>query len=328
MKKEQLDLSITLGEYAHHVFRQNFQRFTDQETDVLQDSDPEPLHQMRVGMRRLRTAIQVFGVALRLPDNVDSASIGKIAKSLGKTRDLDVLKQDLETRYQPYLTKQEHAKIDKAFKQLHKVRGKQFRTLKETIHGDRYRALKRSIEDWLEQPRYQMLAALPIVQILPDLLLPLVCQLFLHPGWLVGTTIQDSVVTLVPLNHVDELNQQMERIGPILHDLRKRVKEVRYQTEFFSPFYEQSYEQWTEELKTMQDRLGELQDQAVERQFLESVLRSDLETVLPTVKAMMEQNQTLFWQMWQPIQQRYLSLEQRQSLRSLLMNPLSFASRH
>ncbi|MBF2077247.1 MAG: hypothetical protein IGR76_01695 [Synechococcales cyanobacterium T60_A2020_003] len=73
----------------------------------------------------------------------------------------------------------------------------------------------------------------------------------------------------------------------------------------------------------MQDRLGELQDQAVERQFLESVLRSDLETVLPTVKAMMAQNQTLFWQTWQPIQQRYLSLEQRQSLRSLITSPLS-----
>jgi CHAD domain-containing protein len=325
MKTERLDLSITFGDYAHQIMLENFQQFIDQEEDVLDDADPEPLHQMRVGMRRFRTAIQVFSAALILPNGVDNSSIGRIARRLGKTRDLDVLKQDLERRYQPSLAIAEQLQFQKALKRLHQVRAKSFRDLKETINGDRYQTLKRSIKTCLAQSRYQLIAGVPLVQVLPDLLLPLVCQLFLHPGWLVGTSIQLADISLTSSDDAEELRQHIERISPVLHDLRKRVKEVRYQTEFFSPFYEASYGGWIEEFKTIQDLLGQLQDQVVQHQFLETVLRTNLDKGLPSVNEIMRQDQILFWQSWQSIQQRYLSPEVRQSLRSLLTHPLALA---
>ena len=37
------------------------------EAEALQDQDPEALHQMRIGMRRLRTALTGFAPALELP---------------------------------------------------------------------------------------------------------------------------------------------------------------------------------------------------------------------------------------------------------------------
>jgi CHAD domain-containing protein len=322
MKTQPLDHSIRLGECADRIIRYQFQKILDQEKAVLKDKKPEPLHQMRVGMRRLSTAVQVFSTAIVLPQAANHRAIGKTAQSLGKTRDLDVLQQELRTRYQPLLQKKEQSKLDTALKHLKQKRGEQFLHLQKTLHGDRYDRLKQAIQAWLEQPTYTGIGGLPVSQSLPDLLLPLTCQLFLHPGWLVGTSIDGGSVTLLPIGNAEDLNQQCLQFGDLLHGLRKQTKQVRYQAEFFSDFYEVSYLQRIEEFKTIQDILGQIQDHLVLRQFLESTLDADLAEALPTVAQVIQQDQITLWQSWQLLQQRYLSLEFRQGLRSLLTTPL------
>ncbi|WP_052128190.1 CHAD domain-containing protein [Neosynechococcus sphagnicola] len=321
MKTQPLDLSIKLGDYGYQIIRENFQRFVDQEAAVLKDKDPEPLHQMRVGMRRLRTAVQVFSTAIALPKVVSDGSIGKIAKRLGKTRDLDVLQYELVTHYQPLLQRPERSNFDEVLKHLQQTRGESFLHLQETLNGDRYHKLKQAIQVWIDQPTFTLMGALSVREILPDLLLPLICQLFLHPGWLVGTTIQAGKVTLLSIENSAELNLQLEQFSDVLHDLRKQMKGVRYQAEFFSDFYEASYLQRIEEFRTIQDVLGQLQDHEVLLQFLASTLKGDLSTVLPTVNQILQQQQATFWQTWQPLQQHYLCSDVRQSLRSLLTTP-------
>lgn len=322
MKTQNLDPTIDLGQYSHQIIQQNLQRFVEQEKAVLKDHDSEPLHQMRVGMRRLRTAVRVFEPAIVLPKTVSYSSIGKVMSSLGETRDLDVLKQILKKQYQPLLQQSEQSKFNKVLKKLHKKRAQSSVQLKEMLKSDRYIHLKKSIESWISEPVYTPIGSLLVIQVLPDLLLPLVCQIFLHPGWLVGTTMRDGNVTLIENPAV--LNQQCSQFGDLLHDLRKKMKGVRYQAEFFSGFYAADYLQTIEEFKTIQDVLGELQDRVVLRQFLESTLNADLEKVLPTVNQILEQEQLAFWQSWQPLQERYLALDFRQSIRSLLTTPLAF----
>lgn len=320
MKTQILDATIDLGEYSHQIIHQNLQRFVDQEKAVLKDQDSEPLHQMRVGMRRLRTAVGVFESAIVLPKTVSHSSLGKISHCLGATRDLDVLSHELKIRYQPLLKEAERSNFDKVLKKLHKKRAQSFLKLKEMLKGDRYIHLKQSLSDWVDRPIYKPIGALLVIQVLPDLLLPLICQIFLHPGWLVGTTIQAGNVML--MDNSTALNQQWSQFGDLLHDLRKQMKGVRYQAEFFSGFYDADYLQTIEEFKTIQDILGELQDRVVLRQFLESTLNSDLAKVLPTVNQILQQEQLGFWQRWQPLQERYLSLDLRQSMRSRLTIPL------
>jgi CHAD domain-containing protein len=322
MKAHSLNLSIALGEYGYQIFRQNFQKVFDREEAVLRDEDPEPLHQMRVGMRRLRTAVRVFSPAIVLPKEVSDPSIGRIAKSLGETRDLDVLQQELTTRYQPLLQKAEQSKFNEVLKHLHQKRDRSFLLLQKTLNSDRYQKLKQSIHAWLDQPTYTPMGNISVLEILPDLLLPLICQLFLHPGWLVGTTIKVGKATLMPIENFEELNLQLQEFGEVLHSLRKQIKGVRYQAEFFSAFYEASYMQRIEEFKAIQDILGQFQDRVVLRQFLESTLKANLVKVLPTINQTMQQDEAVFWQSWQPLQQRYLSSEFRESLRSLLTTPL------
>jgi CHAD domain-containing protein len=321
MKTQPLDHSITLGEYASQIIFSKFQKIVDQEEAVLKDKKPEPLHQMRVGMRRLSTAVQVFSTAIVLPKAANHLAIEKIARSLGRPRDLDVLQQQLTSRYQPLLQKKEQSKFDKALKQLGQKRDKQFLHLQKTLDGDRYNQLKQAVQAWLDQPTYTQIGDLLVSQTLPDLLLPLTCQLFLHPGWLVGTIIHGKKVTLLPIENAEAVNQQCSQFGDVLHGLRKQTKQVRYQAEFFSDFYEGSYLQRIEELKTIQDILGQIQDHLVLRQFLELTLDADLAEVLPTVAQVIQQDQITLWESWQPIQQRYLSLEFRQLLRSLLTTP-------
>jgi CHAD domain-containing protein len=321
MKNLPLDKSITLGECACQIIHSKFQKIVHQEEAVLKDEQPEPLHQMRVGMRRLSTAVQVFSTAVVLPRAANHRAIGKIARNLGKTRDLDVLQQELTSRYKPLLQKKEQSKFDKVLKKLGQKRDKQFLHLQKTLHGDRYNQLKQAVQAWLDQPIYTQIGDLSVSQSLPDLLLPLTCQLFLHPGWLVGTIIHGKKITLLPIENAEAVNQQCLQFGDLLHGLRKQTKQVRYQAELFSDFYGVSYLQKIESFKTTQDILGQIQDHLVMRQFLESTLNADLAEVLPTVAQVIQQDQIALWQSWQPIQQRYLSLEFRQVLRSSLTTP-------
>lgn len=325
MNVQTLDPAITLAEYAHQTIQQTVKKIMAQEDTVLKDKHPEPLHQMRVGMRRLRTAVKVFSTTIVMPKAVSNAAIGKIANTLGGTRDLDVLQQELITHYQPLLKKSEKTKFDAVLKQVSQTRQHRFAQLQKTLNSDRYQKLKRSLQDWLEHPVYTPMGDLFVSQALPDLLLPLVCQLFLHPGWLVGTTVQAGNVTLIPLEETEALNQQFHQFNHLLHGLRKQIKGVRYQAEFFSGFYDTSYLERVEEFKSLQEILGQLQDHVVLRQFLESTLGTDLGKVLPSVDRAMQQDQATFWQNWQPLQHRYLSLEFRQSLRSLLTTPTALA---
>jgi CHAD domain-containing protein len=325
MKTQPLDRSITVGECACQIIRPKFQKIVDQEKAVLKDENSEPLHQMRVGMRRLSTAFRVFSPAVVLPKAAHHLAIGKIAQRLGKTRDLDVLQQALTSRYQPLLQEKEQSKFNKVLKHLKQKRDKQFLHLQKTLNSDRYDQLKQAIQAWLDQPTYTCMGDLTVSQSLPDLLLPLTCQLFLHPGWLVGTSIHRGKIMLLPIENAEAVNQQCLQFGDVLHGLRKQTKRVRYQAEFFSDFYEASCLQRIEEFKTIQDILGQIQDHLVLRQFLELTLNADLAKVLPTVAQVIQQEQITLWQNWQPIQQRYLSLEFRQGLRSLLTTPLELA---
>lgn len=321
MKTQSLDLSTQLGTYGHRIIHHNVHKFVEQEKAVLKDKDSEPLHQMRVGMRRLRTAIQVFGIAIVLPKAISSSSIGIIFKRLGETRDLDVLEHVLTTRYQPLLHKGERSKFDKVLMHLHHTRDRSMLHLKKTLNDDRYHKFKHALQIWVEHPVYSVMGDLLVEPMLPDLLLPLICELFLHPGWLVGTIAKNGKAMPIEIDNLKELYQQELQCSGVLHDLRKQMKRVRYQTEFFSEFYGISYVQRIEEFKLIQDILGQRQDHLVLSQFLESILDGDLGKDLPTVNNVMQQEQADFWQRWQPIQQRYLSSDFRDSFRSLLTTP-------
>ncbi|QMS87866.1 CHAD domain-containing protein [Nostoc edaphicum CCNP1411] len=312
----------TLGDYAYQAIQKHFKKTLKWEKSVKKDEDPEALHQMRVGMRRLRTAVTRFGLAVDVSKPVSDRNIGKIARRLGSLRDLDVLKESLENNYKPNLPRKEQESLQIAFTALAKQREDVLSSVQKTLKSESYKSLKDALDKWLEKPSYQPFASVTIQQVLPDLLLPEVSNFLLHPGWLIGTEIVDSELKVQKNWEPEKIEKQLTTEGEVLHNLRKEAKRVRYQMELFSDLYGESYAAYITEVKSIQEILGTMQDSAVLTEWLADVFKSELQT-LPTLVSLLTENRYQSWQQWQPLQERYLKTETRHSFHLTILHPLS-----
>ncbi|MBF2027998.1 MAG: CHAD domain-containing protein [Oscillatoriales cyanobacterium C42_A2020_001] len=293
--------SLTFGEYANAVIEEQYCSIIKREPKVLADESPEHLHQMRVGTRRLRTALQVFSAAIALPAIASEKQVGALARVLGELRDLDVQIADLQTTYRPQLKGKEKDLLDDTIRDLKKERRQVFVTVENTLQRSRYRNFKAAYEQWLDQPQFTPLAQLPIVTLLPDLLSPLLSELLLHPGWLVSA------------------NYASDAEGETLHNLRKAFKHVRYQAEFFAPFYGEPFRQWINEIKSLQEKLGKLQDSHVLQELLAAHLPKRAE--LPTLQKSIQHTRKDALADWDDIRQKYLDPAVRWQLHQMLLTP-------
>jgi len=299
LAKYSLLKNMTLGAYAHATIAEQYRYTVKWEKHVIADKHPEDLHQMRVGSRRLRTALQVFGMAVALPKAGAEKRVRDLARALGQLRDLDVQIAALREDYQPQLGKKERAALTKVLVVLEQERSQVLTAVRATLSGRRYQRLKSAYKIWIEQPQYGAIATLPLKSLIPDLLNPLLCHLLLHPGW------------LVPLE--DAFGER----GLILHDLRKVCKHVRYQAEFFKPFYGKPFQQWIKEVKLFQEQLGKLNDTHVLMELLAQKLAS--KTRLPTLRETIHQEQIEAMAQWEEWRHKYLDPDYRYQLHSLLL---------
>ncbi|MBW4426379.1 MAG: CHAD domain-containing protein [Nostoc desertorum CM1-VF14] len=313
----------TLGDYAYQAIEKHFKKTLKWEKSVKKDEDPEALHQMRVGMRRLRTSVTSFGLAVDLPKPVNDKNIGKIARRLGSLRDLDVLKESLENNYKPSLPCEEQESLQTAFKALAKQREDVESSVQKTLKDESYKSLKDALDKWLDKPSYQPLASFTIQQVLPDLLLPEVSSFLLHPAWLVGTEFVESEVIIQKNWKPEKIEKQLTTEGEIIHSLRKEAKRLRYQMELFTDLYGESYAAYLTEVKNIQEILGTMQDSAVLTDWLTDVFKSEIQTELPTLAALLTENRYQSWQKWQPLQERYLKAETKHSFHLTILHPLS-----
>jgi CHAD domain-containing protein len=303
----------TLGDWAAIAIDKHLEKVIKHEANVLKDKSPEDLHQMRVGMRRLRSAITGFAPALKLPKAAQEKKIGKIARILGTLRDLDVLKAALEDEYKPSLPSNEQKALETALDDLDKQRRNAVTAVKETLHDKSYKSLKQSLTKWLQQPKYQAIAQMPIEEVLPDLLLPEVSKLLLHPGWLLGSELKQA--------EIETVEQLLAAEGEVLHSLRKQVKRTRYQMEVFSDFYGESYQAYLEDVKSIQEVLGKIQDGAVLADFLEKAADKEIKHSSPTLANQLAQTSYAAWQQWQNLQQRYLNIDVRKGFHVAILEP-------
>ncbi|BAZ09277.1 CHAD domain-containing protein [Calothrix sp. NIES-4071] len=322
----------TLGDYAYQAIQKHFKKTLKWEKTVKKDEDPEALHQMRVGMRRLRTAVTRFGFVVNLPKAVTDRNIGKIARTLGSLRDLDVLKEAVEKNFLPHLPPQELKHLEKAFDAIAISRGQALTDVKETLKNARYKSLKHSLDNWLEEPRYQESAPLPIDLVLPDLLLPEVSHFFLHPGWQFGMPLGNgsgvstsaSLLRSYPKGMTSvQTEQNLDSNHEVLHSLRKQAKRLRYQMELFSEFYGENYEEHLAEVKNIQDVLGEIHDSDVLEDWLVDVFGEHFTEKLPTFTSLLVDKRHQLWQQWAPIQRRYTQLDTRNQLHLAILHPIS-----
>ena len=309
----------SLQDYLHTAIRRYVRKVTRYEKAVIADRDPENLHQMRVGMRRLRTALKTYGSGVQLPVTAREPQVAKVARRLGNLRDIDVLLETLERQYWPALPFAEQLQLAKVMEALTRDRQKAFKRAKSTLEGETYQNLKTSIRAWLRSPEYKPLGRLPVAAIVPEFVQPLLSRLWLHPGWLVGTEFRsDRFYPLTDLSP-EAAEAFLSEKGTPLHDLRKQVKRVRYQLDFCADWLGKDLQPELKRMSRLQDALGIMQDSVVLEEFLDKALDKHFKELMPTLASILVQSRHRAWLEWQPLQTHYLGEGERRDIYRMLL---------
>ena len=288
--------TLTSGSFAKTLIQCQIRRLGKLQGDVLDDRDPEPLHQLRVSLRRLRTALGQFAPALELPDGVSEPRIASVARRTGLCRDLDVLSLRLREQLLPRLPHAEQDRLTGAMKRLSHDRAQAFDTLREALHSPRYLKLLARLSKWDNLPRFTPLGELPLLPWLYDWQAPFTAGLFLHPGWTADDPAAKS-----------------------LHGLRKRIKKARYSLEHLESWCEPPLRDWIQDLRQAQDHLGELHDLQILNHSLSESEKPRKTSDLPVLRAEIEGQRQLHWLRWRELAQRlHLDCNRQHVQRQLL----------
>jgi CHAD domain-containing protein len=269
------------GPHARSLIERHARRLEHLTPRVLHDRDSEDLHQLRVCLRRLRTALDQFAPALVLPAGLGPRPIAAVARRTGRTRDLDVLQARLRDDLLPLLPEDERQRLQGALEPIGRARRRAFADLCRALERPAFGRQRQQLGRWLEQPSFTPLGEQPLEPWLGDWRLALVADLFLLPGWWAD-----------------------DPASPRLHDLRKRLKGVRYGLEHLEAWSPPPLQDWVQELRQAQDHLGALQDLAVLHRTLGRPPVRLRWTRMPALAALLEDDRRRHWQRWQQLAAR------------------------
>ncbi|NJO85953.1 MAG: CHAD domain-containing protein, partial [Synechococcaceae cyanobacterium RM1_1_27] len=255
-------LPSTLGDYVPRILTGHWHKLLNYRDQVLADGQTESLHQLRVTVRRLRAGLDLFGLALEIPKQGRSKKLQRLGSALGEQRDLDVMMKTLAEIYRPQVPDGEQIWIDHLTRDLGKHYPKARRHSHKLLQSKGFDKIYLTWQAWIDAPTYSPKESYPLAQSLPLLLLPALRDVLLHPGW---------HLELPPCQDPEFVNS----VEP-LHTLRKALKRLRYQLEECRSFYPASLKTWIQDLKDLQDHLGQINDDQVMRTQLADLLPHDV----------------------------------------------------
>ena len=221
--------------------RTNLATTKDSEPVVLAGEDPEGIHQMRVSLRRMRSALVVFRPAI--PRKITRSFFKEMrwaAKTLDRARDLDV-----------YIAENLSSKGTKLEGKMRKLAMKHRETaydqVTDFIHGERYTKFGDEFRHWLETQGWRVDLSDEQREVLEGNVIPFASEVL------------DRQRTRV----LDDGSDIESLDSEALHQLRIDCKKLRYAAEFFAPLYGDLMKDFIGHLKSLQDLLGTLHDTAV-----------------------------------------------------------------
>jgi CHAD domain-containing protein len=229
---------------------------------VLADTDTEFLHDLRVSVRRTRSAIKLFGDALSGLPRRELAFFAAEFKWVGDlttpTRDLDVHLLDFDDTARG-LAAATPADLEPFRAYLAQRRRREFRALARGLRSPRFTEL---VSRWRDQLTAieQGTAGAPEREAKPRS-----GSSRRAAGGTAGLLAAER--TRVAFTKVARRGAAITADSPAesLHDLRKRCKELRYALEFFAPVYDPAASApVVGDLKRLQDCLGEFQDTEIQ----------------------------------------------------------------
>jgi CHAD domain-containing protein len=227
---------------------------------TLKDIDTEFLHDLRVSVRRSRSALKLFGDALGLAKKelaFFAAEFKWVGDLTTPTRDLDVHLLDFEeTARGLAAAKPDDLEPFRAY--LEQRRRKEFRALTRGLRSARFTGLTREWRARLTEIQRDHVVQTTVSRARSG-------QFDKAAGGTAGLLAAER--TRVAFAKVARRGAAITADSPAeaLHDLRKRCKELRYVLEFFAPLHDPAaYAKVVGDLKRLQDCLGEFQDTEVQ----------------------------------------------------------------
>ncbi|MDQ4069520.1 MAG: CYTH and CHAD domain-containing protein [Actinomycetota bacterium] len=237
------------GEVVRHAIAASVARILRHDPGVRIGDDPEDVHQVRVGTRRLRSDLRTF--APLLDDDWLSPlrdELKWLAGALGAVRDADVLGERLR-RQAAGLPEPDTGGLAPVFRGLAKERDQARAELMEALHSPRYVTLVERLVDAANHPPCRKAARAPAAEVVPGLVAAPVRKL------------RKAVKGLPDDPAPDDL-----------HRIRILAKRARYASEAAEPLVGKKAEALAGALAEVQGVLGDHQDAVVAETWLRSAV--------------------------------------------------------
>ncbi|HEV7391085.1 MAG TPA: CHAD domain-containing protein [Burkholderiales bacterium] len=258
-----LDASMSVSDAFAAIGWSALKHLQGNEQGVLEGADPEFLHQMRVAVRRLRSALSAFSEVLpaaeRIPMGVDLKWLGGV---LGPARDWDVF----VTETLPVIRGQfeEWPALARLAEQSARLQARAHRRAHRAMGSRRYQrvliglASSLAVQRWREHPESDAAALLAPARVYAQGELERRYEQVRKRGRNLGTLSAEG-----------------------LHQLRIAIKKLRYSVDFFaSLFNADAIKRFRSRLSRLQDVLGTLNDAAMLRHLVESACKVESEPAL------------------------------------------------
>lgn len=263
-KADKLDLSpaATVEGTLCQIVRSCLFHFTANEACSLKGEDPEGVHQMRVALRRLRSALSLFRPFV--PPEQHAWLVGEVkwlAGALGQARDWDVFSEELLDPVRQAFPDNGHtgtlpADLEALAAAARARRERAYEGVRAAIGSERYTQFQLRLGAWLEAKGWR---AQPVNEQSVRLFQPV-------------TTLADQ---LLEKRHrkARKAGRGFESLPPeARHQLRIALKKLRYAAEFFRALYEdKTARRYLQLLAGFQDSLGHLNDVATASRLLGSL---------------------------------------------------------
>jgi CHAD domain-containing protein len=257
--KPGLEADDSMAEAARKTFFFHLQRMLYHEPGTRLGEDIEELHDMRVATRRMRAAFRVFGDYLDMEQMSPFVKgLRRTGRALGAVRDLDVFWEKTQ-RYLDNLPPGQQVDLEPLQTVWKAERERARERMLAYLDSDRYIRFKARFGEFLQKPGA---GALPVLSrqgeplphrlrhVVPVAVYQRLAAVRAYDEWVTGPD--------VPLER--------------LHQLRIAAKGLRYTVEYFWEVLGREAKVVIDQIKALQDHLGDLQDAVVASNLLRDFL--------------------------------------------------------
>jgi triphosphatase len=251
-KEVVLARSMTVDDAVALIFTECLKHWTSNEAVALKGADPEGIHEMRVGLRRMRAALSDFRAIIPLPQLAWMKRETKwLITSLGAARDWDVFLTELLEPVEAARPQDRELRELRSAARAERKRG--YATTHIAIRCFRHSRFLAQMRDWLSTRRW--------------------CQSRQKDRGSLDEPIQKLALRVLRKRHAAalKLGRDFSKLSAKQrHQLRIALKKLRYTADFFRSLYPKKHAKpYFHALAQMQNCLGHMNDVVVAKHLLE-----------------------------------------------------------